>query len=1252
MANFLKKKAIRGALLALALPLLFGTGPASAVVPVPASLGDTVWQDLNKNGVQDTGEPGVAGVTVKLYACGGTDPLQTTTTNTSGMYQFTGLAPGDYSVQFEAPTGYAFTAQNQGTNDAADSDANPASGTTECTTLVGGENDLTWDAGLYQPAASLGDRVWLDTNKDGVQDAGESGVAGVTVNLYNCAGEIQQTVVTNADGLYRFTELAAGDYFVQFVPPAGYVFTAANAGSDDTLDSDADASGKTVCTDLAAGETDLSWDAGLYLPAASLGDRVWLDANRDGVQDGSESGILGVTVNLTDCNGNILKSATTDATGNYLFTDLEPGKSYAVQFVAPTGYVFTAQNTGSDDAADSDADASGKTVCTDLAAGETDLTWDAGLYLPAASLGDRVWIDANKNGVQDAGESGFGGVVVKLIDCSTKVVLKTTTTAANGYYLFTDLVPGSYAVQFEAPTGYVLTTQYSGGDDTLDSDADPTTGTTACTDLIAGENDMTWDAGLYLPGASLGDRVWLDTDRDGFQDAGEPGLEGVTVKLTDCSGNVLYSTTTGANGLYQFTDLAPGSYAVQFEKPAGYTFSSSTAGPASDPLDSDADPTTGGTDCTTLAAGENDPTWDAGLYQPAECDLVLEKTCEVESPPPGPFTCSDAKPIDSLSMRWNGAQTVTIKAWKGAVGSTLLATINDITPGTEVTVSGYAGAPNDVYWEIFDNTTGTKIGHSIFHLSCSDIDMNGPEDCGKTAGDSKGVSGASNEWIFEGMAGNGQVLDCTPAQASPSSQCVTQLGPVPDCTTAGKPTSLTFRYSGGGCALSSNPQGGKAVCTATPTGGIVDGDVTVRAAGKSSLTSDVYGVNPATLPEAHEFTITFNGKELKADSYVELVAANGVRELNKLHTSCSQPLRVGDRFGSLELVAFNGQTAGNDVVYTYTLTNNGDSLKDVTLTDDKLGDVAAESTLGNETKTYALSVGLAETVTNVAIATGTLADGQQCSATAQATVTVEVPQVPFVCAEAKPINELSMVWNGAQAVRIKAWKGAVGSTLLADKDSITPGTEVTVSGFAGSPNDVYWEIFKAGTTEKIGTSVFHLSCSDADMNGAEDCGQYEGDSKGKVGFVNEWLFAGMAGNGKTLDCSTVTPPPPPDINVTEAAVPTVDKNKFYWRLTNSGPDAAVLTKVEVQAWPALQGKLKKVKLDGDTAADPADILWSASGAVISVFTSDVKHKQIVAGQTRTFTLEFEKDYLLDTTADYRVIITFAGGETLSWNLTP
>jgi hypothetical protein len=727
------------------------------------------------------------------------------------------------------------------------------------------------------------------------------------------------------------------------------------------------------------------------------------------------------------------------------------------------------------------------------------------------------------------------------------------------------------------------------------------------------------------------------------------------------TGEVLATEFTDADGFYLFDNLVPGTYCVQFDlttvpanvcAPGLPQFTKQDQG--DDAKDSDANPADGTTGPVTLLPGQTDRTVDAGIVC-ENCDLVLEKTCEVPSPPAGPFVCSSAKPIDALTMIWKGTKNIKIKAWKGAVGSTLLATIDNIKPEDEVTVSGYAGSPNDVYWEIFNAGTDTKIGTSTFHVSCSDVDMNGPEDCGKTEGDGKGLTGYINSWAFEGMAGNGQVLDCTATPTEPTSECVTQLGPVPDCTTAGKPTSLTFRYTGGGCAESNNTQAAdKAICTATPTGGIVDGTITVRAAGNSSLTSDIYGVSPTTVEEGFEFTITFGGSTLKADSYVEIVAANGVKELNKIHTSCSQPLKVGDVFGSLELVAFNGQTAGNEVIYTYTLTNNGDPLSGVTLVDDKLGGgiINPPTDLGSgETKTYEAVTELTGSVTNKAWATGILSIGaQQCKSNdAFATVTVQVPQVPFVCSEAKPINSISMVWNGTQNIKIKAWKGAVGSTLLATIDNIKPSDEVTVTGYAGSPNDVYWEIFLAGTTTKIGTSTFHLSCSDVDMNGAEDCGKYEGDGKGKVGFINDWLFAGMAGNGKTLDCGTVTPPPPPDINVTSAAVPTVDKNKFYWKLTNSGPDAAILTKVEVTVWPSQQGKLKKIKLDGDTAADPSDIPWPGP-ADITVFTSDVKHKQIAAGQTRTFTIEFEKDYTGDVPAEYKFTITFEGGTTLGWNM--
>jgi hypothetical protein len=89
-------------------------------------------------------------------------------------------------------------------------------------------------------------------------------------------------------------------------------------------------------------------------------------------------------------------------------------------------------------------------------------------------------------------------------------------------------------------------------------------------------------------------------------------------------------------------------------------------------------------------------------------------------------------------------------------------------PGEEVTFTRTGTYPNDVYWQLY-NVDGSVYhaaagdkGQSTFHLSCSDEDMNGPEDCGKAAGDGKAKAGYINQWVFTGMAGNGLVLDCTP----------------------------------------------------------------------------------------------------------------------------------------------------------------------------------------------------------------------------------------------------------------------------------------------------------------------------------------------------------------------------------------------------------------------------------------------------------------------------------------------------------
>ena len=571
----------------------------------PATIGNFVWDDLDGDGIQDLGEPGIESVRVFLLdgagnrVPDGSGGFVSDTTDVDGLYEFTGLVPGDYSVQFDltspALAGYVQTPTDTGANDAIDSDQAP-DGTTPTTTLTSGENDATFDAGFYIPVV-VGNFVWEDRNGDGVQGAGEPGVPGVTVYLLDGSGARvpdgaggDVSTITDANGSYEFTGLAPGAYGVQFdlaTVPAGLVPTRRDAGGDDALDSDADAAGITPITSpLASGAVDRTLDLGLVVPVV-VGDFVWEDRNGNGIQDAGEPGIGGVGVELfldDPVLGLVsVGTTTTTTTGAYQFIDLDPG-SYVVEFdlsTLPAGMVATVPNaTGADDAADSDADpTSGRTAATPfLFSRDSDLTLDLGAYVPVR-VGDRVWNDLDGDGVQDAGEPGVGNVRVFLLDGSGARIPDgsggdvSTTTGADGSYEFAGLRPGAYAVQFDLaslPPGAVATFLDQGADDAVDSDADRVSGTTAPTPLLpSGASDLTLDLGIYVP-VRVGDRVWDDLDGDGVQDAGEPGVPdvGVTLFLVDpVTGDPveIASTTTDGSGIYDFADLAPGAYFVEFD---------------------------------------------------------------------------------------------------------------------------------------------------------------------------------------------------------------------------------------------------------------------------------------------------------------------------------------------------------------------------------------------------------------------------------------------------------------------------------------------------------------------------------------------------------------------------------------------------------------------------------------------------------------------------------------------------------------
>ncbi|HDT6395076.1 TPA: carboxypeptidase regulatory-like domain-containing protein, partial [Staphylococcus aureus] len=513
-------------------------------------IGNYVWEDTNKNGIQELGEVGVKGVTVVAYDNKTNKEVGRTITDEKGGYLIPNLPNGDYRVEFSnLPQGYEVTPSKQGNNEELDSNG------LSSVITVNGKDNLSADLGIYKPKYNLGDYVWEDTNKNGIQDQDEKGISGVTVTLKDENGNVLKTVTTDADGKYKFTDLDNGNYKVEFTTPEGYTPTTVTSGSDIEKDSN----GLTT-TGVINGADNMTLDSGFYkTPKYNLGNYVWEDTNKDGKQDSSEKGISGVTVTLKNENGEVLQTTKTDKDGKYQFTGLENG-TYKVEFETPSGYTPTQVGSGTDEGIDSNG-----TSTTGVIKDKDNDTIDSGFYKPTYNLGDYVWEDTNKNGVQDKDEKGISGVTVTLKDENDKV-LKTVTTDENGKYQFTDLNNGTYKVEFETPSGYTPTSVTSGNDTEKDSNGLTTTG------VIKDADNMTLDSGFYkTPKYSLGDYVWYDSNKDGKQDSTEKGIKDVKVTLLNEKGEVIGTTKTDENGKYRFDNLDSGKYKVIFEKPAGLT---------------------------------------------------------------------------------------------------------------------------------------------------------------------------------------------------------------------------------------------------------------------------------------------------------------------------------------------------------------------------------------------------------------------------------------------------------------------------------------------------------------------------------------------------------------------------------------------------------------------------------------------------------------------------------------------------------
>lgn len=531
-----------------------------------ASIGDRVWFDVDNDGVQDSGEPGLAnvGVTVVYFGADGTfgtadDETATTTTDSSGNYLVSNLPGGTYRVTVNPATLPAGMAASY---DLDGGTATPNGVWQGALAENAAKRDVDFG---YTGTGSLGDRVWFDQDRDGVQDANEPGLPGATVtvvsggldgNLATTGDNITYTTTTGANGAYLVSRLPAGPYTVTVTGfPTGYSVVADPSGGTSNVST----------TSLTAGQNRVDQDFG-YAGTGSIGDFVWLDRNGDGIQDATEPGIVGSTVQLTwfGVDGIIgggddaVFTTTTDASGNYLFENLLPGR-YSV---AVTG--------GLPDAATNSFDRDGNldsVAPVTLAAGENVRDADFG-YDVVSIIGDRVWWDRDSDGVQDSGEPGISGVGIRVTYFGADGVagggddlVFTTTTGANGAWSVTDIPDGNFLVEVTGgvPAGFAPTYDYDSGIVAPDEQS-----------LVAVVgSDLNQDFG-YSGSSSIGDTVWLDLDADGVQDALEPGLAGVDVELVwfgpdgvlGGGDDVTFIETTDASGTYLFDGLPAGEYSV------------------------------------------------------------------------------------------------------------------------------------------------------------------------------------------------------------------------------------------------------------------------------------------------------------------------------------------------------------------------------------------------------------------------------------------------------------------------------------------------------------------------------------------------------------------------------------------------------------------------------------------------------------------------------------------------------------------
>ncbi len=416
----------------------------------------------------------LAGVRVDLLDGAG-NVVATTTTNAAGEYRFTGMRPGTYGVREHQPEGYFDGEERAGTAGGVLT----ANDTISTILLASGVNGTQYDF-CEHVGVMLSGNVYHDRDNDGVFDRGaEEGIGGVVLKLLDGNGnDTGLRATTDSGGFYKFNNLAAGRYAVMEVHPAGWL---------DGIDTPGNLGGVAEVSPLGDmisqitinwGQTGTEYNFGELLPGSIAGHVVICDD-----ATGEDVPIAGVRVDLLDTSGDVLTTTLTNANGEYRFTDLRPG-TYRVREHQPAAYFDDEAHLGS----------GGGTIFSSNLIGDIGVGSDQDLVdydfceKPPAEISGYVFIDgppivtndpptpeqiaALRDGVRTPDDTPLARVVLELRHGASGESIFVSQalsghysgapgdvirvlTDADGFYRFTGLPAGTYAVVQFTPEGLI-----------------------------------------------------------------------------------------------------------------------------------------------------------------------------------------------------------------------------------------------------------------------------------------------------------------------------------------------------------------------------------------------------------------------------------------------------------------------------------------------------------------------------------------------------------------------------------------------------------------------------------------------------------------------------------------------------------------------------------------------------------------------------------------------------------------------------